>query len=76
MSVGTRYIRVGFCYAYSSAASFDDLAKCTYVDIPTTVQKISTKMSISPSSFSIKSGKSVTFRARLTDASGNPLSIS
>ena len=74
ISVGTHYIRAGFCYAYSFASSFDDLARCTYVDIPITVQKVSTSMTISPSSFSIKSGESVTFRARLVDASGNPLS--
>jgi hypothetical protein len=74
ISVGTHYIRAGFCYANSFASSFDDLARCTYVDIPITVQKVSTSMTISPSSFSIKSGESVTFRARLVDASGNPLS--
>ncbi|MEM4488756.1 MAG: hypothetical protein QXK88_08190 [Desulfurococcaceae archaeon] len=35
--IGTHYIRVGFCFD-NFAKSYDELAKCTYRDIPITVQ--------------------------------------
>ena len=34
ISAGRHYIRVGFCYSYSFATSYDALAGCTYKDIP------------------------------------------
>jgi hypothetical protein len=34
ISAGRHYIRVGFCYSYSFASSYDQLAGCTYKDIP------------------------------------------
>ena len=63
----------GFCYAYDYAKSYDDLAGCTYKDIPISVQKISTSMTISPSSFTVVSGGQVSFSARLLDSSQKAL---
>ena len=73
ITLGTHYIRVGFCYAYDYAKSYDELAGCAYKDIPITVQKISTYMLISPKSFTINSGGQKTFSAQLLDSSGKPL---
>jgi len=73
VSLGTHYIRVGFCYAYSPAPSYNDLGQCTHVDIPVTVQKVATAITVSPSSFTVNSGGSVQFSAQLLDSSGKPL---
>ncbi|MCS7119233.1 MAG: hypothetical protein NZ894_04200, partial [Archaeoglobaceae archaeon] len=71
ITLGTHYIRVGFCYQSSYARSYDELARCTYTDVPINVQKVSTSVSISPSSFRIESGQTQNFIARLIDSSGN-----
>ncbi|MEM4863346.1 MAG: hypothetical protein QW706_09260 [Candidatus Nezhaarchaeales archaeon] len=71
--LGTHYVRVGFCYAYDFAKSYDGLARCTYKDIPIQVQKISTAIIVTPSSFTLTSGQSRPFEAQLIDSSGKPL---
>ncbi|MEM4037726.1 MAG: hypothetical protein QW700_08050 [Desulfurococcaceae archaeon] len=71
--LGTHYIRVGFCYANDFAKSYDELARCTYKDIPIQVQKISTAIIVTPSSFTLTSGQSRPFEAQLIDSSGKPL---
>ncbi|MEM0302075.1 MAG: hypothetical protein QXI54_02760, partial [Archaeoglobaceae archaeon] len=70
---GTHYIRVGFCYAYSYASSYDSLAGCTYRDIPITVKKINTTIYMSPMSFTINSGGEKNFIAQLKDENSNPI---
>ncbi|MEM3964650.1 MAG: hypothetical protein QW584_02875 [Thermofilaceae archaeon] len=71
--VGTHHIRVGFCYAYDFAKSYDELAGCSYKDIPIQVQKISTAVIVTPSSFTLTSGQSRPFEAQLIDSAGKPL---
>jgi GH43 family beta-xylosidase len=73
ISIGRHYIRVGFCYSYSFASDYDSLGQCTHRDIPIDVSLISTSVAVSPSSFTVNSGGTVSFTATLKDQGGNPL---